>query len=367
MATLEQIALCLTPGIGPTVCRRLIDICSAEELFTLGRTRLVELFGTHSSIIANILNKSFHARAEQEMRFMQQHGIRALFFTEPGFPQRLNNAETADCPAILYLLGDADLNAAHSLAVVGTRRATPQGRDNTQRIVRELEPTGTTIVSGLAYGIDTAAHTAALDHQLPTVAVLGHGLDRIYPPENRKLAERIIASGGALATEYPSTTPVNPKHFPARNRIIAALADATLVVEASEKGGALITAAIAIGYHRDLFAIPGRLTDPYSAGTNNLIATNKAQLVRSADDIAYQLGWPLPGTPAPNRQQQLFPTLDPVGVSIVEALKTSELTLDEIASRIQLSMSKTASILFDLEMQGIVRTLPGHLYHLCRG
>ncbi len=365
MATLEQIALCLTPGIGPTGCRRLIDLCPAEELYTLGPRRLAELIGPHRNIIANILNKSAHSRAEQEMRFMEQRGIRAIFFTEPDFPQRLNNDETADCPALLYTIGTADLNAARTVSIVGTRRATPQGRDNTARLVAQLKPTGATIVSGLAYGIDTAAHTAALDQQLPTVAVLGHGLDLLYPPENRSLANRIIGNGGALLSEYPSGTAINPRYFPARNRIIAALGDATVVVEASEKGGALITAGIAIGYHRDVFAVPGRLSDPYSAGTNNLIATNKAQLVRSADDVAYHLGWPLPGHNMPDRQPTLFTTLRPELQRIADMLKLNEMTLDEIATRAGMSMPKAASLLFELEMQGIVRTLPGHIYHLC--
>lgn len=365
MATLEQIALAFTPGIGPTTCRRLMEVCSAEELFGMNRKQLTELFGTHSDIVANVIGKVGFARAEAELSFMQQRGIRALFFTEPDFPQRLNSADTADCPALLYAIGPADLNTGRTLSIVGTRRATPQGRDNTDRLVRELVPTGVTIVSGLAYGIDTAAHTAALDHNLPTIAVLGHGLDRIYPPENRTLADRIIDAGGALLTEYPSGTAINPRYFPARNRIIAALGDATIVVEASEKGGALITAAIAIGYHRDVFALPGRLSDTYSTGTNNLIATNKAQLVRSADDIAYHLGWPLPGRPAPTQQQTLFATLGRDAQRIVDLLKTSgEMPLDEIATSIALPMPKTASLLFDLEMQGVVRTLPGHHYHL---
>ena len=344
-----------------------MEICTAEELFSFSKKRLVEIFGTRNSIIANILDKSAIARAEEEMRFMEQHRIRALFFTESDFPQRLNSAETEDCPTLLYVLGSADLNAARTVSIVGTRRATPQGRDTTARLVRELKPTAATIVSGLAYGIDTAAHTASLDQTLPTVAVLGHGLDRIYPPENRTLAERILMEGGALITEYPNGTAMNPRYFPARNRIIAALGDATVVIEASEKGGALITAGIALGYHRDVFAVPGRLSDTYSSGTNNLIATNKALLIRSADDIAYNLGWPLPGKPAPEQQQSLFASLSPEAQFIVTQLEQGgEMTLDEIAKRTGMSMPRTASILFDIEMQGIVRTLPGHLYHICR-
>lgn len=221
------------------------------------------------------------------------------------------------------------------------------------------------IVSGLAYGIDTAAHTAALDHSLPTVAVLGHGLDRIYPAENRPLAKRILEASGALVTEYPSGTAINPRYFPARNRIIAALGDATVVVEASEKGGALITAAIAASYHRDVFALPGRLSDTYSRGTINLIATNRALLARNADDIAFQLGWPLAGQQATLEGLQETPRLSPDEQKIVNVLSENDhLTLDEISRLTAFSLPRTAGILFNMEMAKQVRTLPGHLYQL---
>ena len=366
METLSQIALTFTPGLGNTSIRRLVDLYPDEDIFALPKSELKTAFGTHHDIIDNILNKSGFTRAEEELRFCEQNHIRPLFFTSPDYPERLNRAETDDCPALLYVLGDANLNPERSTAIVGTRRATPQGRENTDRLVRELNPYNPHIISGLAYGIDTAAHTAALDHQLPTVAVLGHGLDKIYPTQNRPLAKRILQEGGALVTEYPSGTAINPRYFPARNRIIAALADATVVVEAAEKGGALITAAIAASYHRDVFAFPGRLSDTYSRGTLNLIATNRALLVRNADDIAFQLGWPMAG-------QQTAITLDekpsysPDEKKIADVLETHDhLTLDELAAQVDFSLPKTASILFNMEMAKQVRTLPGHLYQLVR-
>lgn len=365
METLSQIALTLTPGLGNTSIRRLVDLYPDEDIFSLPKSELKEAFGTHKSIIDNILNKSAYSRAEEELLFCEQNHIRPLFFTSPDYPERLNRPETDDCPALLYLLGSADLNPERSVAVVGTRRATPYGRDNTDRLVRELKPYNTPIVSGLAYGIDTAAHSAALDHGLPTVAVLGHGLDQIYPAQNRPLAKRILEAGGALVTEYPSGTAINPRYFPARNRIIAALADATVVIEASEKGGALITAAIAASYHRDVFAVPGRLIDTYSRGTNNLIATNRALLVRNADDIAFQLGWPLLGKQTEMVEMKATPKLSPDEQKIVNLLKNNEhLALDEIATATAFSLPKAASILFNLEMAKLVRTLPGHLYQL---
>lgn len=365
MEILSQIALTFTPGLGNTSIRRLVDLYPDEDIFALPMSELRSAFGNHQGIIDNILNKSGFTRAEEELRFCEANHIRPLFFTEPDYPEHLNRPETDDCPALLYVLGHANLNPERPVAVVGTRRATPYGRDNTDKLIRELKSYNTHIISGLAYGIDTAAHTAALDHGLPTIAVLGHGLDRIYPAQNRPLAKRILEAGGVLATEYPSGTAINPRYFPARNRIIAALADATVVVEASEKGGALITAAIANSYQRDVFAVPGRLTDTYSRGTNNLIATNRALLVRNADDIAFHLGWPLLGKQTEMAEMKDTPKLSADEQKIANALKANDhLTLNELATTVGMPLPKAAAILFNMEMAQLVRTLPGHLYQL---
>ena len=208
MDLLSHIALVFTGGLGNSSIRRLVDLYPDEDIFALPLSELNTVFGTHRSIVENIRNKSGFARAEEELRFCEKNRIRPLFFTDPDYPARLNRQETDDCPALLYCLGSANLNPERSLAVVGTRRATAMGRDNTAMLVAGLKAYGPHIVSGLAYGIDTAAHTAALDQGLPTVAVLGHGLDRIYPQANRQLAKRIIESGGALVTEYPSGTAI---------------------------------------------------------------------------------------------------------------------------------------------------------------
>ncbi len=367
MATLSQIALTFIPRLGPTAIRRLMEAYPGEDIFSLPRQELKAAFGSHIGIIESISSKSGHARAEQELAFCEKNGIRPLFFTDSDFPERLNRPECGDSPVLLYVMGRADLNAERTVSVVGTRRATAQGRDNTDRLVRDLKAYNTPIVSGLAYGIDTAAHTAALDHGLPTVAVLGHGLDRIYPPENRPLAKRILDAGGALVTEYPNGTAIHPKYFPARNRIIAAMGDATVVVEASEKGGALITAAIAASYQRDVFALPGRLTDTYSRGCNNLIATNRAQLLRTADDIAFQLGWPLIGKQMAIAEAEEAAALSPTEQKVIDLLQEHDrMTLDEVAARLAASLPKAAGLMFNLEMRGLVHTLPGHLYQASR-
>ena len=368
MTLLSQIALTFTPGLGNTAIRRLIDLYPDEDIFALPASELKTAFGTHKNIIENIRSKSAFARAEEELRFCEDNHIRPLFFTAPEYPARLNSPETDDCPDLLYCLGSANLTPERSIAVVGTRRATAIGRDNTEMLVRELKSHGPHIISGLAYGIDSAAHTAALDHGLPTVAVLGHGLDRIYPTSNRPLAKRILENGGALVTEYPSGTAINPRLFPARNRIIAALSDATVVVEASEKGGALITAAIAGSYHREVFAIPGRLGDTYSKGTNNLIATNRALLARGVRDIAFQLGWPIVGEQLTIDEMQVQEPLSKEESRIVEQLKTHDrLTLDGLSNLTGFSLTQTAALLFNLEMANRIHTLPGHTYQLvCR-
>lgn len=367
MDILSKIALTFTDGLGNTSIRRLVDLYPDEDIFALPPSELKAAFGTHHKTLESIVGKSAFTRAEEELQFCENNHIRPLFFTDPDYPTRLNTPETDDCPALLYCLGTVNLNPERSIAVVGTRRATPVGRDNTDMLVQGLASYGPHIISGLAYGIDSAAHTSALDHGLPTVAVLGHGLDRIYPESNRPLAKRIIETGGALVTEYPSGTTINPRYFPARNRIIAALSDATVVIEASDKGGALITAAIAGSYQREVFAIPGRLGDTYSKGTNNLIATNRALLVRNARDIAFQLGWPIAGEQLTMDNLDDAKKLSSEEQRVVDQLKDNDiLTLEEISTSTGFSLAKTASLLFNLEMDNCIHTLPGHTYQLIR-
>lgn len=362
MDTLAKIALSMTAGLGPTSIRKLVEAYPDDDIFALPLSELKQAFGSHQSIVDAIIGKTAFPRAEQELAFCEKYGIRVLFFTDADYPQRLNRPETQDCPALLYVHGPADLNPERSVAVVGTRRATTHGREDAAMLVQQLVPLSPLIVSGLAYGIDTAAHSASVDNALPTAAVLGHGLDLIYPAQNRRLAADIISHGGALVTEYPTGTAINPRYFPARNRIIAAMADATVVVEASEKGGALITAAIASSYQRDVFAMPGRIGDSYSRGTNNLIATNKAVLLRSADDIAYNLGWPLP-IGNTSQQQDLFPSFSPTEQKLLDLLhEHGQLTLEEMVKFSGMPLTKVAATVFSLELNKAIHALPGRFY-----
>ena len=283
-----HIALTLIPGLGNRGIRQLLALCpEPEALFSMSHAQLKEIFQRHDSIISTIESKAVVAQAEQMLPLMEGYGVDTLFCTEADYPQRLNEAGCEDTPVLLYRKGRCNLNANHSVAMVGSRKCTDYGICTTTRLVQEMKADNTLIVSGLAYGIDTAAHTAALDNGLPTVAVMGHGLDIVYPYQNRYLARRILDQGGALLSEYPIHTGINAAYFPARNRIVAALSDATIVVEAAERGGALITANIANSYHREVFAVPGRLDDSLSEGCNNLIINNKAVMIRNAGDLFY--------------------------------------------------------------------------------
>lgn len=363
-----HIALTHIPGLGNKSIRQLLAICpKAEELFSMSHAQLKEIFRHHDAIISAIENKATVAQAEQEIRTMEGYGVDAVFCTDNDYPQRLNETGCEDTPVLLYRKGSCNLNASHAVAMVGSRKCTDYGLCTVTRLVEEMKADHTLIVSGLAYGIDTAAHTAAVGNGLPTVAVLGHGLDIVYPYQNRLLSHRILDQGGALLSEYPVGTGISAVHFPARNRIVAALSDATIVVEAAERGGALITANMANSYHREVFAVPGRLDDPLSEGCNNLIINNKAIMIRNAGDLFYQMGWKNTFDRQRQREEQLsiFASLGSHEQTVVTLLEANrEMTLDEIVEKSGLSLPKIASILMDLELKNVVRCLPGRLYKL---
>ena len=344
-----EIALTMLPGVGCQTQRQLLEIVgSAKALFEMPKKELKDLFGDRKKIVDAIAEKSVFGEAEKELEFVEKNHIKVLFYNESEYPQRLNRPGCEDSPILLYSLGDVDCNAARTISVAGTRRATPEGIDLATALVKELREEEVTVVSGLALGIDTAAHTAALDVALPTVAVLGHGLDRIYPSMNRNLGR----SGTALSAGL----------FPARNRIIAAMSDATIVVEASVKGGALITANIATSYNRELFAFPGRVKDKYSEGCNAIIASGKAMLIRGADDLMANMGWERKGKMA-GKQTTLFPELEgdeKVVYDIVD--KGDGMTMDEIRALCDMTLPQIATALLGLELKNVCRCLPGKVY-----
>lgn len=305
-------------------------------------------------------------RADTEMAFCEKNHIRVLPLTDSAYPARLR--ETPDAPLVLFYRGTADLNARRMLAVIGTRHITEYGRDLCRHLTEDLAAAlpQCVVVSGLAYGVDIHAHRGALDHAMPTVGVLAHGLDRIYPAAHRDTAARMASEGGLL-TEYVTGTVPERGYFLARNRIVAGMTDATIVVESARVGGALSTARLAQDYDRDVFAFPGRVGDPYSEGCNNLIRASRATLVTSAADVLAALKWTAEQDKPATVQRELFPDLSPDETRVVDALKTEErLSISRIQTLSRLPFNRVNQLLFTLELKGVVRALPGGIYRLLR-
>jgi DNA processing protein len=358
-----KIALTLIPGVGSVNGKSLVAYCGGvKAVFTEKKRALLKIPGIGEQTVNAIATHNVFGRAEEELSFIEKNKIRPLFYLDKEYPIRLKQCH--DSPLLLYYKGNADLNVPKVVAMVGTRNATEYGRDMCRRIVEGLVENNVLVVSGLAYGIDTWSHKTALDNKLETVGVLGHGLDRIYPYANRSLAEKILENGGLLA-EYISNTLPDRENFPMRNRIIAGMSDAVVVVEAGVTGGALITAEIANSYNRDVFAVPGRIGDPHSEGCNKLIKINKAALIQSARDISYLLNWNESKLPGKTVQRQLFLNPTPDEELIINKLKEKgDLDIDTLLIETALLPAKAANILLNMEFDGILRCLPGKVYRL---
>ena len=307
-------------------------------------------------------------RAEAEIRFMEEHRIRALTLTSDDYPQRLT--ECPDAPIIIYYTGNADLNQTRIISIVGTRRMTTYGEDLIRRFIRDLRQycPEVLIVSGLAYGVDICAHKQALENGYPTVGVLAHGLDQIYPYRHREVAAKMINRGGLL-TEFMTQTNADKPNFVRRNRIVAGMADATILIESGAKGGGLITADIAQSYARAVFAFPGNVGQPYSEGCNNLIRDNGAGLISNAEDFVKAMGWldetRLQQAIADGIERNLFPDLSPEEQQIVSLLQqTNGLQLNIITVKTGIPIGRLTALLFQLEMKGVVKPLAGGIYHL---
>lgn len=360
---LYQIGLTLLPGVGDVLGKKLVAYCGGvEAVFKQNKKALEKVPGIGQKLVNAILSQTVLQRAEEEITFIEKNNITPLFYLDKKYPSRLKNC--VDSPIMLYLKGNADFNVPKIISIVGTRKATEYGKEICEKIVKDLKSQDVLVVSGLAYGIDTCAHKASLDNNLKTVAVLGHGLDRIYPYLNTSLSNKIMDHGGLLS-EFMSKTKPDRENFPKRNRIIAGIADGTLVVEAARKGGALITAEIANSYNRDVFSIPGRIGDTWSEGCNHLIKTNKAHLVQSAGDISYIMGWQRANEVKPKIQRELFIELAPEEEKITDVLRMEDsMGIDDISLKTAMPTSKVASALLNLEFQGLVRALPGKVYKL---
>jgi DNA processing protein len=361
-----QIGISLIKGIGNITAKQIIEnLGDVSLLFKEDKRVLERIPGISRKMIAEIHQPEVLRRAEKEIDFLMKNKIVPLYIKNDKYPQRLK--ECVDAPVLLYFRGNADLNVTKIVSIVGTRNATNYGKEVTEKLLFDLSANypETLIVSGLAYGIDICAHKAALRNHLPTVGVLAHGLDRIYPPAHRNVAIEMLNHGGLL-TDFMSQTNPDRQNFVKRNRIVAGMSDCTIVIESAGKGGALITASIADSYHKDVFAIPGKTTDVYSQGCNALIQCRKAALITNADDLFREMCWDKEHeNKKPTVQRTIFVDLNPDEQAVVDILTHADsMQLNLIGIELNMPASKLAALLFELEMKGIVRCMPGGLYRL---
>jgi DNA processing protein len=357
-----RIALSFAPGIGAKIGRALLErYGSASAIFKAKAKELITNDGVTDTRARALKDEDLLRRAEEEMNFVLKHNITVLSISDD-YPAKLANC--ADAPPLLYYKGNANLNAKKTVAIVGTRKNTDYGHKLTEDLVEQLQnEEDILIVSGLALGIDAIAHKKCVQLGMPTVGVLGHGLDNIYPPNHKQLSEQMIEHGGIL-TEYPSGTKPDKGNFPMRNRIVAGLCDVTVVVESHAAGGALITASLASGYNREVAAFPGRVNDSRSAGCNNLIRSNTAALITSAADLLQLMGWDKQKKPRAV-QPQLFLHLSPEEQKVVDVLQNrNNVHADEISYHAGIANSALAATLLQLEIQGVIRALPGKYYRI---
>ncbi|PVX52614.1 DNA processing protein [Balneicella halophila] len=361
---LYAIALSQLKGVGLSTAKKLLELTEgdAKALFITD----VKEFNLSNVHFKKILSRKSKDEAlylaEQELNFIHKNDITPLYFKNKDYPSRL--IECKGAPIILYQKGKTNLNPLRAISIVGTRQPSQQGIDTTKMLVKEIARSfpDTLIVSGLAYGIDITAHKAALFHHLPTVAVLGHGMQMLYPAIHRSIAKRIINEQGALVTQYSSKTKVVPQNFIERNTIVATIADATLVVESKEKGGAMATAYLANSYNRDVLTVPGSIYSENSKGCNALIKKQIAALIENVDDIAYALGWEAKGKPI---QQNLLFDLSIVEQKITSLLQQKgKMSLDAICSELQTSTSELLPVITQLEFKDLILAHPGKFYSL---
>jgi DNA processing protein len=360
---LYQIALTLVPNIGDIHAKALINnFETAAAIFSASKKDLESLEGI-GTVRANSIKKfNDFKRAEEEVSFVEKYKITPLFLTDKNYPQRLLNCY--DSPSILYYKGNADLNSPKIIAIVGTRTHNEYGKSLCEKLIEELANEDVIIISGLAFGIDSIAHKTSVKYNVKTIGVMAHGLDMVYPSQNSGLAKQMITNGGLL-TEFKSQTKPDRQNFPSRNRIVAGISDAIVVIESGIKGGSLITAELGNGYNKDVFAFPGRVNDTKSEGCNFLIKNNKAGLITSANDLIENMGWKKKKNISPKKQRELFIELSTDEKTIVNILQQQEqVHIDELFIKSKLSSSAVAAALLMLEMQNVVASLPGKIYKL---
>jgi DNA processing protein len=362
--TIYRIALSLCEGVGPILAKNLINtLGSAEAVFKESDKTLGSITGINIKVRSSIKNDYPLQRAEEEMTFVDRNGFLMHFFQDASYPRRLKHC--ADAPVIIYQKGNLNLNPGKAVSIVGTRSVTDYGRSFIDSFMPDLKGFQPQVISGLAYGVDAIAHREALNHQLKTIAVVAHGLDSVYPALHRGLAKDILEQGGAIVTEFLSKSKPDRENFPKRNRIIAGMSDAVIVVEAARKGGALITADLAFQYNRDVFAVPGRFRDTYSEGCNLLIKSNRANLLESTKDLEYIMRW----QEQKQVQQAQLPLFDEMSTkeqNLITMLGTdsSPKEIEWLAKKMEMPMSQLLVQLMNLELKGVLISMPGKRYRL---
>jgi DNA processing protein len=360
------LALLRVEGIGDVLAKKLIHHCgNAENVFATKKTQLQKIEGIGAAALKNIHDKAVFAKAEAELQFLSQEQITSLYFQDDAYPFRLKHCY--DSPVLLFQSGTVALQNRKIISIVGTRQMTTYGAEVTKKLIEDLAPLEPIIVSGFAYGVDIYAHQMAMDCGLQTIGVLAHGLNQIYPKTHKKYIANMEQNGGFI-TEFWSSSQPDKENFIKRNRIVAGMSEATIVIESAEKGGSLVTANLANDYNRDVFAVPGRTTDKYSQGCNQLIKTQRANLLTSAADLIYLLNWELPTATKNNQkaiQKQLFVSLTAEEQTIYDALqKAGKEAIDILALTCNLPIYKLSSLLLNMELKGLIRPLPGKLFEV---
>jgi len=364
---LYLLALQKVEGVGDIVAKKLLTHCgNAETIFKTKSSQLSSIDGIGSVLLSKLKNKTIFEKAEAELKFINKNEINVAFFQDDNYPDRLKHC--IDGPLLLFTSGNIDFKTRKIISIVGTRQITSHGTEFCKKLISDLAPLNPIIVSGFAYGVDIVAHQAAIEHGLQTIGVVAHGLDQIYPGVHKKYVSKMEINGGFM-TEFWSKTNPEKENFVKRNRIVAGMSEATIVIESAEKGGSLITANLANDYNRDVFAVPGRTSDKFSQGCNNLIKTQKANLLTGAADIVYILNWDLEGIASNSRndkkpvQKQLFVTLENDEQKIYDyLLKSGKEILDVIALECDFPIYKISGILLNMELKGAIRPLPGKLF-----
>lgn len=357
------LALQHVPKIGDLTAKKLINHCgSAEAVLNEKKSNLLKIDGIGAIMTKGLFASKHLKAAEDELRFIKDNDIVSLYFTDDNYPEKLKHC--IDSPILLFQAGSIDLKQKRIISIVGTRKITTYGVAFCEKLIEQLTPFEPVIVSGFAYGTDITAHKSAIKNKLQTIGCLAHGLNQIYPKTHKKYMEDVERNGGFL-TDFWSTDNFDRNNFLKRNRIIAGLSEATIVIESAEKGGSLVTADIANSYNRDVFAVPGRVTDSQSLGCNNLIKTQQAHVLSNPLDVPYILNWQLEDHTTPVIQKQLFVELTSEEKVIYKYLKDNEKQLlDVIALECKMPIFKVASILLKMELKGVTRPLPGKLFEL---